>query len=925
MRTPFALLAGLFAAAQALGPAPAHAADPFTASPAADEVFYQFMPIAWRDGNNDTNRFGDFAGMTASLDYLQSLGVTAVWMTPIFPSPAYHGYQHGPADQLNAWFGDQAGFLSFVAAAKAKNIKVFIDFVAYGINQNTPYFTRGAGGFSGGAYNNPSSQYDTWLAFTNSANTTYQGSVYNTWNGSSVGFIHWDLRTLAAANLVTSWARKWLDPNNDGNTSDGIAGYRFDHCWVNYANGPSGWGYNLSSFWTPFFASLRALKPDVFLFGEQADWGTPGGEFLSQFDAMFTMPFQFAARDAINAANAAGLYSSMDAALASARAAGRGTMIGIVGNHDVDRLASVIGANSAATINRQKAAAAVLLLQPFPPCIYYGDELAMLGTKGNYGSDANDIPMREPFKWNAVAGPPMSNYHVLNSQAYANRFARDNDGRSVQEQTGVPTSVLETYRALVQLRKANPALRRGDYAAVPAAAPAVWAFQRRHAPASGPSQSLLVAVNLSGSTVNTTLNLAGFVLPAAGSAPVSDLVSGAALTTITPANQAAYAVSIPAYGYRVLNADLAPPAPPVSRVDGSALPASFTPAQNTALQAAPTNLGDNQGELNQLLASAEPEGLRVAITGNIPTDFTLLALFVESADTGVSTLYTADQPSPPNGLAQMSGIRFDDAFAPNHLLLINSGTSTFYVDQLALNASSSVKTYRGSNTLNSGSGLLTGGANAPGLQVAINNSNTQGVTASSAANAATATNGVEALIPYSALNLPANACAPIRLSAMLVRSTGAVTSQVLPPVPFRTSDVGIAPNFNTLAGEQFLTIARPASCPPACGLDYNGDRTTNLDDLGDFITDFYTLPPIPANRQPNAPTYATISLGFAAPCPNAPNAPAPYAADAYRLHGYRVGYSADGSNPCPLSPDQAFPNLDNLGDYLTAFYAPGAC
>ena len=57
----------------------------------------------------------------------------------------------------------------------------------------------------------------------------------------------------------------------------------------------------------------------------------------------------------------------------------------------------------------------------------------MTGTKGNYGSDANDIPMREPFKWLTTAAAPMSNYFVRNSQAYNNRFERNGDGRSVQE------------------------------------------------------------------------------------------------------------------------------------------------------------------------------------------------------------------------------------------------------------------------------------------------------------------------------------------------------------------------------------------------------------------------------------------------------------------------------------------------------------
>ena len=44
----------------------------------SDQVFYQIMPIAWRDSNNDANRYGDFGGITASLDYLQQLGVTCL-------------------------------------------------------------------------------------------------------------------------------------------------------------------------------------------------------------------------------------------------------------------------------------------------------------------------------------------------------------------------------------------------------------------------------------------------------------------------------------------------------------------------------------------------------------------------------------------------------------------------------------------------------------------------------------------------------------------------------------------------------------------------------------------------------------------------------------------------------------------------------
>ncbi|HLP85349.1 MAG TPA: alpha-amylase family glycosyl hydrolase, partial [Phycisphaerales bacterium] len=192
----------------------AHSALAQTARPFQDEVIYQIMPIAWRDSNNDTQggttptRFGDFGGLSsaASLDYLRDLGVTMIYLQPVFPSAAYHGYQHGPADTLNTRFGTQAQLQAFIDGAHARDMKVILDFVAYGVSTNSPYYAS--------AVNNPASQYDSWLAFTNAGNTQFQGYTFNTWNGSSVGFIHWNLANASAAATVTNWARKWLDPNN---------------------------------------------------------------------------------------------------------------------------------------------------------------------------------------------------------------------------------------------------------------------------------------------------------------------------------------------------------------------------------------------------------------------------------------------------------------------------------------------------------------------------------------------------------------------------------------------------------------------------------------------------------------------------------------------------------------------------------------
>jgi hypothetical protein len=124
------------------------------------------------------------------------------------------------------------------------------------------------------------------------------------------------------------------------------------------------------------------------------------------------------------------------------------------------------------------------------------------------------------------------------------------------------------------------------------------------------------------------------------------------------------------------------------------------------------------------------------------------------------------------------------------------------------------------------------------------------------------------------------------------------------------------------AVDDVLIVGRSCSfTPAACPTDYNEDGIVNLDDLSDFVTDFYTVPAIPGGAQAAAPTFAGQAVGFGTACPAAADAVAPYAVDAYRVNGYRVGFSPDGSNECPADAISTFPNLDNLSEFVTQFYA----
>jgi glycosidase len=758
------------------------------------EIVYHIMPIAWRDSDNDAalgvvRRFGDFQGM--------------------FPSPAYHGYQHGRADQINPWFGTEAQFIEFVEAAHARGIKVFLDFVVYGISHNSPWFQS--------AFGNPGSIYDTWLAFTNGGNTQYQGYTFNTWNGAFVGFTHWDLRNPAAFALNAEWGKKWLDPNNDGDFSDGVDGYRLDHVWTQYGSGPDGWGYNLDDFWEPWKAELQSVNPDVFIFAEQADWGITGASLLTAFDAAMTKPLEFAIRDGLNNADAARIANAAAAAwnsLPPDRA-----FMGIVGDHDVDLLMSVLGSST----NRAKAAAAILMTHPFVPMIYYGDELGMRGTKGNFGSDANDIPFREPFKWNAVAGPPMSNYWILNNQAYTNRVSQNNDGVSVEEQTGVSGSMLETYRSLIALRTGNEALTHGGYFPVPTSSNRIYAFVRQTQ-----TQSVLVVVSCSTQSTNVTLDLSAFTIPGGQTVPFN-LWTGNNAAPVTTANKSAYPMTLSGHSFAILDLDLDTYAPPVGLVDGVGLPTDF-PAP-IATQDTPTSLGDNLSELNQLFGVIDGDYLRIGISGNLATDATGLALLIDAVAGGQSTLDIDNLSPPPGGPNLLTGTVLDAGFVPEAMIFANASGGTIYVDQYTLlTAGDATKQYRGAGAVNAGNGFLSGGTNPNGLEYAISNANTSGVTGSSVANAALATSGFEIAIPLADLGLAPGHTDPIGVLAFLMRSNGVISSQVLPPIGGSATDLGLSPDFGAIPGEQFALVTT-APVPGECAGDVNSDGSTNAADF----------------------------------------------------------------------------------------------
>ncbi len=130
--------------------------------------------------------------------------------------------------------------------------------------------------------------------------------------------------------------------------------------------------------------------------------------------------------------------------------------------------------------------------------------------------------------------------------------------------------------------------------------------------------------------------------------------------------------------------------------------------------------------------------------------------------------------------------------------------------------------------MNDGDGLLTGGVNPNGMQVAMNNTNTQGITADSVEFVDTATTGFDMLVPYGDVG-SAGLGGSVKVAAFILRGSGQVMNQWLPGLGGPHANLGLAPNMTAIPGNQFATVALRL---PA---DINADHTVDSLDIAAFV------------------------------------------------------------------------------------------
>ena len=471
------------------GPAPrptppsCAAGEPPGPAPLADAVAYEVFVRGFRDG--DADGIGDLPGLTAKLDYLNDgdpattgdLGVTALWLMPIHPSPSYHGYDVTDYRAVNPEYGTLADLDALTAAASKRGIRVILDLVANHTSNLHPWFQA--------SKSSPDSSKRSWYVWRSDAPAWGRpwDPKAKVWHPAKQAYYYGVFSPdMPDLNYDTPDVRTEMLSVADFWVGHGVSGFRLDGARYLVETGP-GEGQadtpGTHAFWKALRAHLAATHPEVLLVGEVWTDVAKAATYVASDELHMVFGFDRAAglRDALRLGLAAPLAGKACGELDTLPTSGLGSFSE---NHDLDRLATEVPGDVAAL----RLAAALLLTLPGTPFLYYGQELGMAN------DDApGDMAKRGPMPWTESAAGVAP----------------------VSAQAADPDSLLSLYRQLVRLRSDLPALSRGGMGRIPVTSGggAVLAYLRTTA-----ASRALVVANLGRKAVDgVVLDLGGAGLP----------------------------------------------------------------------------------------------------------------------------------------------------------------------------------------------------------------------------------------------------------------------------------------------------------------------------------------------------------------------------------------------------------------------------
>lgn len=501
---------------------PHDAASPWQIHPWTSD-WYELQPYERQNGkdiwyNIQRRRYGgDLQGILDKLDYLRDLGIGAIYLNPVFESPSSHKYDGATYHHIDPNFGpDPAGDRKMMASETPHDPATWLWTAADRLMLRLidEVHHRGMKLIFDGVFNHMG--LNSW-AFRDVENNQQQ-SFYRDWfkilswndpaTGKGFNYSGWwavpelpELRqdengiVSGPREYIFAATRRWMDPNGDGDPSDGIDGWRLDVAYCVQHN-----------FWKAWRQWVRSINSQAYINAEIVNDENYLRPYLQgdEFDAIMNYGFMFACVEFFADRHQPITASKFDRRLRKLREAFHIDVAyaaqNLLDSHDSNRLAShIVNGNAlqirhwrqyheqskaanalydtrqpgAEEIKIQKLMALFQMTYLGAPMIYYGDEAGMWG--------ANDPCCRKPMVWDDLS--------------YAGEtYLPDGRQRLHPQSVAFNRDLHEHYRKLIRLRNANPPLQVGDFRTLLADDQAkIYAFSRNHE-----QQQIVVAINNSG-------------------------------------------------------------------------------------------------------------------------------------------------------------------------------------------------------------------------------------------------------------------------------------------------------------------------------------------------------------------------------------------------------------------------------------------
>ncbi len=459
-------------------------------------ITYEIFVQSFYDSNGD--RIGDFNGLTQKLDYLADLGVEAVWLMPIMPSPSYHKYDVTNYIEVHEDYGTLQEFKNFVEKAHERDIKVIIDLVINHTGIGHPWFVKAR-------QKDPIyrdyyiwSDLDSVAEQINKKEVTGDSDNILQWHALDedpegehyYGFFWGGMPDLNFDNPkvreeIYQIGKYWLSEID-------VDGFRLDAAKHIY---PEERATDNHNFWKEFRSEMQQVKEDVYLIGEV--WAptevsapfTQGLPALFNFDLAYSIIGSLKNERSVSAVIAGSSWEleegvTLIEGLIRNEAAFRRQNPDFINatflsNHDQNRIGSMLGGHQ----EKIKIAASILFTLPGSPYIYYGEEIGMLGQKP-------DPYIREPFLWDIKKED--SGRTTWQRPSYST----DTTLMPLQQQKKDDNSIYAHYKKLIALRRNSEILTLGDISEIVTESMGLLAYRRSYH-----NESLLVIHNLTDTAI----------------------------------------------------------------------------------------------------------------------------------------------------------------------------------------------------------------------------------------------------------------------------------------------------------------------------------------------------------------------------------------------------------------------------------------